>query len=222
MEVYHRSGNEETGADIETTTINTSAGYLALNICNLLDVFTTLGVSSLHIRTDDKAWDSILLRTESALAFDTVFSWSIGARATLWQCDCFTIGIEGQYLGFDPHLNYFLLYSNGGLTYFKDAPRATYREWQGGIGLAYRFATSCPTLAMVPYAAVKWAGARLNMNDVEFITSSTQFTLNDLKAKKVWGYAVGVSFTLCTMAGVTVEGRWADEKAVYVNGQMSF
>ncbi|MFZ0565942.1 MAG: hypothetical protein WAM28_07145 [Chlamydiales bacterium] len=227
LEVKHHNEDNDAGDDIQTTTLFTNAGYLVLNFCDRLDIFATLGSTHLHIRTDDLSWDPISLlipQSQSELDFVSNFSWSIGARATLLQCGCFGVGIEGQYFGFNPKLNYFLDYDDGNFTYLDEAKRTHYREWQVGLGAAYRFATSCPTIALIPYMAVKWAGCHLDMNDFVFVDEldDTVYTLNDLRSKKLWGYALGLTFTLCDMAGVTVEGRWGDEKALYVNGQFRF
>lgn len=211
------------GDDIDETEMHTSAAYLAFNVCDRLDIFGTLGATSMHINTDATSWGS-LVSLQSELAFETYFSWSIGARATVWQCDCFAVGVEGQYFQTNPDLDYYLEYNGGTFTYFNDGNGVRYSEWQVGLGLSYRFATSCPTFAMVPYAAVKWSGSKLDFGDIRFQdpTSGNQLTLDDLAAKKLWGYAIGLSFTMCDMIGVTVEGRWADEKAIYVNGQVRF
>ena len=226
MEVSHRDNDEDPGADINRTQINTNAGYIALNFCNRFDAFATLGATNMHIRTDDSAWDPVITSDatsgEPELTFQPHFSWSVGGRATLWECGCLAVGVEGQYFRFRPHLNYFLSYNDGDLTYLNDAPRATYQEWQGGVGLSYRFTTHCSTVAMVPYVAVQRAGSKLKLNDFELSLPSVDFTFRNLRSKKAWGFAVGTSLTLCNMVGVTVEGRWAGEKALYVNGQLRF
>ena len=62
----------------------------------------------------------------------------------------------------------------------------------------------------------------VDMHDFQFLGDGILYTLNDLRSKKGWGYSVGMSLTLCDMIGVTVEGRWASEKAVSVNSQFRF
>ncbi len=227
MEVDHHSGGV-----IDTTTLYSNAGYLALNFCDRFDIFSRLGVSKLHIRTDARSWGSTISQ-ESELGFETQFSWSIGARATLWECGCFAVGLEGEYFQTKPDVDYFLSYNSGALTYFDDVD-AKYREWQVGLGASYRFATSCPTFAFVPYVAVVWAGSKLDLDDYQFnhriffdngttlAPQTESLVLRDLESNKMWGYAIGVSFTMSDMIGVTVEGRFADEKALYVNGQVRF
>lgn len=216
------------GADIDETSLFTNAGYIALNICDRVDIFSTLGASKLHIRTDASSFGLIGADSlESELFFETRFSWSVGARATLWECDCFVLGIEGQYFRTTPNADSFLNYDTGAITYFDTEEinrHVKFHEWQVGVGISYRFATSCPTLALVPYAGVKWSWAKLTFNkDFTFVDDVGEpLTLQHFKAKKLWGYAVGMTFTLCDMIGVNVEGRWGDEKAVSVLAQFRF
>ena len=210
------------GRDIDKTEIHTNAGYLALNICDRVDVFGTLGATTIRIRTDAVSW-GLIGGFESDLAFRSEFSWSVGGRASLWQCDCLLIGLEGQYFQSRPEFDNFLHLDTGRIAYFNDDNGVRYSEWQVGLGAAYRFATSCPSIAMVPYIAVKWAGSKFKLNNFTYTDlDGTVFTFPKLEAKKLWGYAVGMSLTLCDAIGVTVEGRWGDEKAVYVNGQLRF
>jgi major outer membrane protein len=222
--------DDQEGSDIDRTSIFTNAGYVAFNICNRVDIFGTLGASKLHIKTDARSWGFTGLGSlESELFFSTEFSWSVGGRATLWQCDCFTVGIEGQYFQTEPNFDNFLEYRAGTLTYFEDAS-VRYSDWQVGLGISYRLATSCPTFAMVPYAAVTWSGARLNFKNFSFVENfggNVVFPPSTLRFPaldngKLWGYALGISLTLCDAVGVTVEGRFAAEKALYVNGQFRF
>lgn len=215
------SGDREGGgSNIDHTSLATNAGYLALNICDRIDIFGVVGATKIHIRTDAISYSP--LSFESELFFRTDFSWSVGGRATLWNCECFYVGLEGQYFHTNPDFDSFLRYDTGTITYFNESSGVRYQEWQVGLGVSYRFATSCPTLAMVPYAAVKWAGCRFNLDNFSPVIDDTPFDFPKHENNKSWGYAVGMSLTLCDMVGVTVEGRWADEKALYVNGEFRF
>lgn len=216
----HRKGH-----NIDKTELFTNAGYIALNICNRFDLFGTLGSTNLKITTDAASWGfpgSVL----SELHLDSDFSWSIGGRSTLWQFDCFSVGIEAQYFQVDTSIHHFFDYNDGSLVHFNDGNDARYSEWQAGLGISYRFATRCPTVAMVPYAAVKWSGANLKLDNFTFVDTvlgiPATLILRDLESSKLWGYAIGMSLTLSDTIGVTAEGRWADEKAFYINGQFRF
>lgn len=217
------SSGGDNHADIKDTRIFTNAGLITLNICNRLDVFATLGVTNLDIRTPGRTFGLIDNRMIE-LVYHDEFSWSVGARATIWECSCFGIGLEGQYFQTRPDISYLLDYGSGQVIEFNETSRKhRYHEWQVGLGASYRFATSCPTIALVPYTGVLWSWSRLDSNaDTITIGTAELVTLHDLKAKKLWAWALGVSFTLCDMVGITVEGRWAGEKGLHVNGQFRF
>lgn len=221
--VYNRHLEAEVGGvdtgNLEDAELFTNAGYLALNFCDRFDIFTTLGATSFRTRQDTMVFTGVA-GVESDLYFNSAFSWSIGGRATLWQCDCFTLGIEGQYFRSNPELDHSVDYLTGAKTYFDDFD-TTYSEWQVGLGVSYRIATSCPTLAFVPYVAVKYSKAHWTGDD-DVTLPLLGGVFDRFRSDKHWGWALGLSFTMCDLIGVTVEGRWADEKALYVNGQVRF
>lgn len=224
LEVDH----EGTGRahDIRETEINTNAGYFVLNICNVLDVFGTLGETRLRFQTNQDAWTTLSTNSDCVFLTDSSFSWSIGARAGLFSWKCFTVGIEGQYFRTHTDVTTFIDGVFNLYDYFNDNNEASYSEWQVGLGLSYMIKTVCPELAIVPYVATKWSRAHFR-SKLEFTHQTGSettglFTLHNLKADKLWGFATGVTFTMCDSFGVTVEGRWCDEKALYVNGQFRF
>lgn len=196
-------------AAINTSTLNTSAGYLALNALNRFEAFATLGASQIFIRTQggDEMW------------FETNFSWSVGARAILCEWNCFTVGVEGQYFRTDPQPYLELNNAFGAFDNLDGINNLRYDEWQIGLGFSYRIDTTCPTLALIPYAAAKWSSAKFDLKQTPFPLLGT---IENIHSNKHWGYAVGVTFTLHDAVGITVEGRWVDEKALYVNGQFRF
>lgn len=217
----HSGGHDQ--SDINNTQIYTNAGLLVLNICDWIDIFTTLGASDFSIFTDGGSFSSN--STMVQLDWATHWSWSVGGRATIWQCDCFSVGVEGQYFQSNPSLDSLIRYDVGEITYFNANNDTCYSEWQVGLGASYRWQTGCPGVAFIPYLAVKWAGSKFNIGDFRFteVTApSTVYTIRDLQSKKLWGYAVGLTATLCDAIGVTVEGRFADEKAVSVTSEFRF
>ncbi len=214
-----KSGGTEL-SDIDDTEIFTNAGLLVLNVCDWVDIFATLGATDISIFTDGGSFSANT--TMIQLDFTTAFSWSIGGRATVWECDSFSVGVEGQYFSTSPDLNSLIQYSSGDIVYFNDNNSAKYSEWQVGLAASYRWESGCPGLAFIPYMGLKWAGSSLNMDDFAVTLTSIAYTLRDLESKKLWGYAVGCTALLKDMIAVTVEGRFADEKAVHVNGQIRF
>lgn len=207
---------------IRKTTINTNAGYLALNFFDRLDVFATLGATNFGLQSNELNFALIPGFTDNGafeLASSTSFSWSIGGRATLWECGCTALGLEGQYFSTHPRVSRVsrdTLMSN-----YLDSPMK-YHEWQVGLGISHRIQM------FVPYVAVKWSGSKADFNNEVFVVAlsggTDAFTgeLVNLKNARHWGYAVGVTFVDCEKASIAVEGRFGDEKAVYVNGQIRF
>ncbi len=79
---------------------------------------------------------------------------------------------------------------------------------------------------LTPYAAVKWSGAKLRTDrDLILIVENPAdetWTINRMQNRKHWGWALGMTFSLCDMIGVTVEGRWGDESALHVKQPVRF
>lgn len=223
--VYNRhakiDGGSTDGAQIDRTFIFTNAGYLALNICDRFDIFATLGATNIEWITDLKAITAISNPIFTDLILASAFSWSVGGRATLWECNCFTIGLEGEYFQTSPHFDRNII-SN--FVTPNDQYNTQYREWQVGLGAAYTIATRCPSLALIPYLAATWSGFHMDSSTFEFFTGESIFSLPipNFENAKRWGYVVGTTITLFDVTGITVEGRFGSEKALYVNGQLRF
>lgn len=205
--------------DIEHTQLFTNAAFIAGNFWDRFDIFTTLGSTNIFIDTNNKAFGfggtgRFQIETTSA------FSWSIGARGTIWECGCTSLGAEFQYFYTKPDIKRVTLDGEASV-YPGDGFDAKYWEWQFGIGISHRINV------FVPYVAVKFAGSRLRFGDARFTFIEDDEVERDgelfrTENKKFCGFAVGVSLIDCEKASLTVEGRFCDEKAVYVNGQIRF
>lgn len=214
-----RSDDDGEGSRVEHTKLFTNAGYIALNFWNRADIFGTVGTTNFCFDTNVDPFSITGNNATSRLELESSAacpSWSVGARATLWECGCTCLGIEGQYFRAKPRtkrITQAALLS----VYPDDFYSTTYKEWQVGLGISHRINF------LVPYVAVKWSGARWDLNNQIFdLDPLDTIILRDLRNHKRWGYAVGVSLVDCEKAALTVEGRFADEKAVYVNGQVRF
>ncbi len=214
---------KNTDTDVQTTTLATNAGLIVVNLCDWIDLFGTIGVTSLRVRTTSDAWQDGVAGLSNVMTefdFSSEMSYSGGIRATLWNCDCFYVGAEAQYFYTNTSANWFLDYPTGGLTYFNNR-NASYQEWQVAVGCAYMFVNSS-NFAFIPYANIEVSGVNWSLDQA--FANRSGFSLNtpSLKADKVVGWSMGMTALLCDLIGVTVEGRWANEKAIHVNGQLSF
>lgn len=205
------------GKDIDNFEINTNAAFLALNFCDRVDLFATLGATNFSMRANSGVFAAI---GDGVVEVDTetAFSWSIGGRMTVWSCDCFNFGIEGQYFATKPDVDNYVLRSDT-VRKLDDQYDMKYCEWQVGIGAAYMMRVGCSGISLVPYTGIKWAGSKADFNR-ELVDGSE--ILPKLENKKLWGWALGTTLVLCDAVSMTVEGRWADEKALHVNGQFRF
>ncbi len=212
----------------ENSSVFTNAGYIALNFWDRVDLFGTLGASKWTIGGNGSAFglNGLSATTGSVVTVqsDSDFSWSIGARGTLFECGCTSLGLEGQYFQFRPHVQT-VSYAfgagtpTGGMLNPSDAITSKYQEYQIGLGLSHRI------YCFVPYVAVKWSHAKLFLDGAVVGDSSTagQFVvLNNSDTQKRWGYALGCSIVDCEKAALNVEGRWGDEAAVFAQGQFRF
>jgi major outer membrane protein len=215
-------------AGIHRTRIITNAGYLALNLCDLFDVFGTLGATNLHLTsansvfgvfTGTTGYDFLDIYTNSS------FSWSIGARGTIWQCAGFGFGAEAQYFHTCPKIH--TVETEALFTAYPDNVDAKYSEWQVGIGVSYRINIAPCSTALVPYVGVKWSHCCVDMGNAIIAGIPQGFDLglpilHPLRQERVWGWAVGMTLLGSGKASVTVEGQFANEKGLYVNGQFRF
>ena len=218
-------------SDIRKTRIMTNAAYLAFNMWDRYDLFLTFGETKFHIETPGSAFS---LRGAGGVTFnDTVevetecyFSWSIGLRATLWECGPLGLGAEAQYFHTRPRLNYFET-SVYNVAYFDNRARTNYREYQIGLGATYKIAlTECGTY-VVPYVGVKWSRARFNMDDY-IIGLTSPFTgpliaqMFNLDSHHDIGGVIGVTLVGSDRWSFTAEGRFANELALHINSQLRF
>jgi major outer membrane protein len=200
------------------TKISTNAGYLAVNFWNRFDVFTTIGATSFHF-SEGLSTSGIPSENSLEVQFNTRtdFSWSVGGRWTLLDCCGFLLGLEGQYFACHPHLKDARDVAITSLDVDVD-----YREYQVGLGVTRRYWFS--NIALAPYLGMKWS--RVKTTGLHRAVILTPFgslaTLIDLKNEKDWGFAVGVTLVGCGQASITAEGRFVDEKAFHVKGQLCF
>jgi len=212
-----RHGNR---ASIHETQIWTNAAYLALNLYDRFDVFGTLGTSHFEINTPKKSFGAVN-NDYATVETETDFSWSIGLRGTIWECGNFGVGGEAQYFRSCPDINY-VKEENNEPRYRRDDP-FKYHEWQIGFGAAYRINIASCATALIPYMGVKWGRAWVDMNDiVVVVTNGEALTFFNLRSERNFGYAFGLTLLGCNKTSVTVEARFIDEKALYVNGQFRF
>ncbi|MFN0064735.1 MAG: hypothetical protein ACKVOH_00710 [Chlamydiales bacterium] len=206
-------------ATISVLSVNTSAGIIGVNVCNVLDIYGVLGAAKIKLETTSlvirQAGNSLL--TDQFFVTDSRFAWSVGARASIFEACGFDIGLEGQYYSTRPHLNI----GHNPIRYFNDVSMK-YRSWQVGLGLAYAIPiTEC--FGFSPYVGVFWLDSRLSTGNYTYRVPGVQTRrLYDLQKDGQVGWAFGTTLIGGQHVTITAEGRWIGESAVFVTGEIQF
>lgn len=216
--VFNRHMKTSRGRSVDTVKLFTNAGYLVVNFAQQADLFATLGTTRISLNTSLVAFNQVDPFPLFELESNSAFSWSLGGRATLYTYKCASLGIEGQYLSTKPNIKRAYI-AAGASAYFDNSLVTHYTEWQLGSGISYRY-----NPIFVPYVAVKYAYSHWKLANGRNIVvqSNTNTFFYNLHSQKRWGYAVGLTLfpNRCDKLAVTVEARFLDEKAIYVNGQI--
>lgn len=214
--IFNRHAKRTTSHDIDDLEMNTNAALIVLNWCEKVDLFGLIGATKASVHsTAINIVDPFTTHVRFDLDYAPDFSYGLGLRAVVWDWNCFALGVEGQY--FFTHMKFDRFTLAERTTQYIDHDSAIYREAQAGVALSYSICV-CDDVEIVPYIGAKWS--RLWNDHGDILLSGLR--LSDYENNKNWGYAVGVTLVDCSMASLSVEGRFADEKAVSVNGQIRF
>jgi major outer membrane protein len=208
-------------ASIHSTKIFTSAGLFILNFCDRFDVFGTVGGTSFKLETRAAVLGGTGANSRVFFETATHLSWSLGVRAAIWEWGCFGVGAEAQYFQTKPHPN-FIRGEDDSPFYFSSHHRVKYQEWQAGLGISAKVPIGGECTALVPYAAVKWDRVHVRFDTPPATATFDTYTLFNLENERDWGYAVGLTLVGDNKASLCVEGRFADEQALFVNSQFRF
>ena len=198
--------------DIRETRLYTNGGFLALNIFHIADLYGAIGATKLSIETPEVAFgqpENHIYYLES----DANISYTAGVRATLFELDCLGIGADAKYFYTRPRINSGRREGN-----FVDSlsEHIHYHEWQASLGAAYRVPISC-TIQVVPYAAVQWAHAKIDFDNLTNTSGSHIF--RDMEPQHGFGYSLGLTMVGWDRWSATVEGRFINEFAFFLNIQ---
>ena len=216
--VFNRrlQAKEEAGT-VELTTIFTNAGLVVVNFYDWFEFFATVGVSNFYSRST--ANNTNAPGVEIELGFSPTMSYSGGLRVPFWCCDCLYFGLEAQYFFSRTELDWLESMNNGTFTHFGHGAdrNGDYSEWQASIAGSYIF-VDMANFAFIPYAALQFSGVNWNLEKM----GGNAIAFQDQKQQRLLGWTIGVTALFCDLLGVSVEGRFVNEKALSVLGQISF
>jgi opacity protein-like surface antigen len=218
--VFNRHMETVEGRNIDTTELYTNAAYLSLILRERVTLFSTLGVTRLSLNTSLGAFNAIDPHPLFEIESGSAFSYSLGAKAILFQFRTLSFGVGGKYFAAVPNIKR-LYIASGAVSYPDEILQTRYSEWQINAGAACRF-----NEFFSPYAALKYSSSfwKLDNGRRFIIESNTNTFLYNMQNRRNWGYAIGLTF--CPPAtnkmAVTVEARFPDEKALHVIVQAGF
>ncbi len=221
--------------DLDKTEIFTNAGLINVNVCDRFDFFATLGGTSFHVSSPESSFlhTGNTFNVNLDIRFNTAFSWSVGARGTLYNCGNFGIGSEIQYFFSNPHITSLYAPMDGAqlTTYPIDNLNMRYNELQVGLGISYNICLS-DGFNSLPYFGVAWSHARgrfgnaedrilsLDADGVAQGTGNVKFS--DWVNQRYWGFVLGMTLVGSERFNLGIEGRSSSEKALYFNSTIRF
>lgn len=193
--------------DLEDAEITTNSGTIILNINKKIDIYTLLGASS---GTFKEIYDSIEIEYET----DMGFAWGIGAKAILFEYEDTIIGIDCKYFNTEPDLDKIKI---NGIGYDLPSAEVTkaqieYDEFQIALGVAQKINM------FISYGGIKYSRATGNLIATILGTDYE----SDTKNKDKIGLFVGCSILPLKNVGLNIEGRFLDETALMISGQIKF
>ena len=217
--VYNR--RLEGGANshvVRNATISTDAGMFIANIRPWLDVYATVGVTtlSLGLTTPEGA---PLTETNVALKYSPRMSYSVGANVAVWKYQNLCLGIEGEFLFSNTELSSYTNLTDGSITSFNNTGqrKANYYEWQLALPASY-IIYAVENLMVAPFIALQFSGVNWNTSS----TGGSVLLLDNLTQQQVTGWTLGMTAIIFEILGISFEGRFGNEKAITTVAEISF
>ncbi len=218
---YLRVDSDGDQSNIRRTALNTNAAYIGLNCHKRLNLYGTVGSSSIAITAHNSAFGITQTNTEYLqLQTSSHFSWSAGLHALLWKFKGLLIGAEGAYFSTRPALNTL----NDPRVFTVDYPeniRLLYTDWQVALTEAVCIPFS-RTTRLYTYSGLKYNRAQVRMDNARLTLDTGIYQLHNLKNARPFGISIGIAMMGEERWALSVEERLVDEKAMYINGQLRF
>lgn len=205
---------------IRDTRIMTNAGMLIFNAFRFVDVYGTLGTSTMSIQTNGTTFST--RNRVLDVMFEPSVTWSIGGRGILYRYKALTFGASAQYQVFHPKVLSFIDQGSGDVHYPNSGERFTSHWYQAGIGVTAKAGTK--DFQLLPYwgFTVSLSQVKFRQQQELFPNIGTIYTLYSLTSTKVYGQSVGMTALVKEKVSVNFEGHFGIERAMSCNGQINF
>ena len=205
----HFKGDIELAGEEEkppSVSISTEMAQVTLNYARRLDIYGLAGSSKMQM------YQEVSARRQ--------FSWGAGAKAIIFEIDCFRMGADFKY--FQSDQKPLFLVSSGLALDIKSDLMLFYREYQGSFGVAYQSGLFCL------YTNGTYINAKFEPNQYIFLISVPGYTdpmdamINSFSASNPWGLAVGATLVMGCKGTLTVESRFFNQNAINASLELKF
>jgi hypothetical protein len=211
---YRKNG--QSGGVVQDTLIFSQGPTLFIEMLDWIRFTAFLGSTTIEITTP-----AIGNRYDSVWEFEPSFSWDIELVTKLIQWGPYAAYFSGGYFRTETKIEHYHDIGGGSLFTFKESNDATYFNWQLSVTGSYELKTP-HQLSLIPYASLKYSGARLNLSGEIFEHEGTIHILDSLQNRKTLGYGLGCRAKIKNHFLVGIENRLADDRAVMVSAEVSF
>jgi len=195
---------------VDTFQQYTNSGTVTLNILERLDLYGIIGSS--RVMTDWRIERGTKI-TRFQLETFYHFLYGLGARGIVYEWDKLCIGMGGRYSFCNYQPSY--LTANAVPVAVGEA-RLKWREWQIDLDLSYHIDL------FTPYLGVKYSNANAKLGTFTTTISGSGVGANEFENKTPVGMVIGCSISNGKYFMLNVEGRFFDEEAVTISGDLRF
>jgi hypothetical protein len=206
---HHFNGEFEVGPVEEkppVLSLASETAQITLNYARRLDLYGLVGSSKMQMDQE------VFARRQ--------FSWGLGAKAVVFELDCFRIGADLKY--FQSNQKPLFLVSSGLALDIESDLMLFYREYQGSFGLSYQSGIFCP------YINGTYINAKIEPNQYGFLVHVPGFeepmdaSIRSFSGSNAWGMAVGASLVMGEKGTLSVESRFFNQNGINASLEIKF
>ncbi len=200
--------------------LSANEGVLTINFARMIDLYGFLGSANYSLEGQKLRGQNVQRKAFVEFASSSNLITGIGLKAILWEGN---IGVGGRtYLTFDYAYEYM---SSTPFRYLKVENTTVINP---GIGYKFHEGQAALTLGhkikkLLPYFSVVWADGRINPGGNRTFSSGTnQVRFDSIKSYKNVGFAIGAAYLDDCRMSLTAEGRFVNEIAFTIAGNLKF
>jgi hypothetical protein len=211
--IYKSVFLDEMPAEGSTDTFFKLRSYGAIvtvNILNILDVYTLLGVSKNQI--------------DNQVFSNDRFSWGVGTKIIFYKFNNIDLALDGKYFRAKHNVDNFIM-EDSVFPIVTPHYGFLYEEFQAALCASYKIDIFIPYVgATYLFSTLKPYPAHIGLLRYP---SPNQDILNDFKTqdtknKNKWGAVVGISLVSKETMSINLESRMVDQNAVNVTAEIRF